>query len=81
MKMNMYVVYDKVAEQSMPIFESRNDGTAWRAYQKSIIEADDIPQDEMKLICIGSINHDTLVVELEEAPREVEISFEFAEEK
>ena len=28
---NMYVVYDRVAEESGPIFEAKNDGTAARA--------------------------------------------------
>lgn len=59
MKMNLYVVYDRVAEESMPIFESRNDGTALRAYQKGIIEKNDIPEKEFMLLHVGTIEHDT----------------------
>lgn len=59
MKMNLYVVFDKTAEYSMPIWESRNDGTALRTYQKSLIENKDVPEDEMVLMCVGSIDHET----------------------
>ena len=59
MKMQIYTVYDRTAEYSMPVFESRNDGTAMRTYQKSIIEAQDIPEQEMMLLCVGEIDHET----------------------
>lgn len=71
MKMKIYCVYDRVGEESMPIFESRNDGTAMRAYQKGIINANDIPDGELMLLCLGEIDHDTNLITLEEHPREV----------
>ena len=81
MIMGIYVVYDRVAEQSMPIFESKTDGTALRAYQKGIIDADDVPEEEMMLLKLGNINHDTNMIELLEAPREVEVRISLVEEE
>lgn len=80
MIMGIYVVYDRVAEQSMPIFESRNDGTALRAYQKAIIEQDDIPEKEMMLLRLGEIDHNTNLIYLEEHPIEVDVKLSLAEE-
>lgn len=71
MKNNLYVVFDIVAEESMAIWESRNDGTALRSFQKSVIENDDIPEKEMKLLCLGSIDHGSNVIDVEVNPREV----------
>ena len=71
MVMTLYVVFDRVAQESMPIFETRNDGTALRMYQKAIMEADDVPDNEMMLLKLGTIDHDTNLIELEKYPVEV----------
>lgn len=80
MKMNLYVVFDRVAEESMPCFESRNDGTAFRAYQKQIIEKSDLPEDEMKLLCVGTINHDTNEITPQIPAREVTASISLVDQ-
>lgn len=63
MKMRIYCVYDRVAEESMPLFESRNDATALRSYQKHVIEKNDIDEKEMMLLCVGIMDHDTNRIE------------------
>lgn len=54
---NLYVIYDKVAEESGPVFEARNHGTALRGALKSVNEQVDLK--EYKLLHIGYINKDT----------------------
>lgn len=54
--MNLYVIYDRVAEQSGPIFEAINDGIAFRQYEQVMRQAT-IPDDYM-LLRVGSIDHD-----------------------
>lgn len=81
MILNIYCVYDKVAEESMPIWESRNDGAALRAYQKRIIENDDIPEQEMKLLKIGIMDHDTSTITPISPPEEVAVRVSLAPEE
>lgn len=71
MKMGLYVVYDRTAEISNSIFESRNDGTALRTYQKAVIDADEIPEEEMMLLCVGTIDHELNKVEAVYPAREI----------
>lgn len=56
--MNIYVVYDKVAQESGPIFESKNDGTAIRSFRRLLAEVPKELHEEYQLLCIGSVFRD-----------------------
>lgn len=58
MKLNLYVIFDVVAQESGPVVEAQNDGVANRNYQKSIINQK-LDPNEFKLFCIGSFDHST----------------------
>lgn len=58
MKMCMYVVFDRVGQISDRVWESRNDATALRAFQKEVIAKGDLPEEEMMLLCVGEIDHE-----------------------
>ncbi|MBA7535562.1 hypothetical protein ES705_27820 [subsurface metagenome] len=83
MKTELYVVYDKVAEESGPIFEARNEGVASRQYAKFINKAD-APADYL-LFRIGSLDHDSSVIVALDGPVLIEVAvakqFELAGEK
>jgi len=81
MKMGLYVVYDRVAEESLRVWESRNDGTALRAYQKGMLEDKDVPEEDMMLLCVGSIDHNLNKIEAEFPAREVYVRVGLAEDK
>ena len=49
----LYVVFDRVAEQSGPIFSAINDGVALRQYRHIIESVDAGTQDEYRLLCLG----------------------------
>lgn len=61
MIMKLYVIQDKIAEESGPIFEAKNDGVAFRKYQKTINEVGN--SDEYALYCVGEIDHENNVIQ------------------
>jgi len=56
MRMNMYVVFDKVAEESGPIFEAKNHGVAVRNFIQVTSKA--VAPNEYSLLCLGIYDHD-----------------------
>lgn len=56
----IYVVFDKVAEESGPPFVSVNDGVAVRSYAKIMSQVAD-PND-YALLCIGDFNTETAAI-------------------
>lgn len=56
----LYVVKDKVAEESGPVFEAVNNGVALRHYQNMLRESS-TPNDYL-LLKVGCINHATNIV-------------------
>lgn len=56
MTRNIYVVYDKVAQESGPIFEATTDGAALRSFHK-LTTGPDIDQSEFELYKLGVVNH------------------------
>lgn len=58
MIMNMYVVHDKVAEESGPVFEAKNDGVAFRQFQQLALNTNGANPDDFTLLCIGSVDHE-----------------------
>lgn len=66
---NLYVVYDRLAQESGPIFECKNHGVARRAYDQMIAKTGRM--DEYQLICLGSVNHDNQRLDIFDIPVEV----------
>lgn len=57
----LYVIYDRVAEESGPIFEAKNDGIANRRYKALIAEQTHqwFEESDYILLHIGSIDKST----------------------
>lgn len=66
----IYVVYDRVAEESGPVFEAKNDGVAIRQYLHLIKTKNMVPAD-FNLLHVGEIDHDVSVITANPAPIEV----------
>ena len=62
-KMNLYVVYDKIAGECGPVFEAKNDGVAWRQYRYLINENPTIVQDDFSLVKVGTIDMESMIIE------------------
>lgn len=58
MKNRLYVIFDRVAEESGPIFEAKNDGVAYRMYEK-YMDGKDVEREEFKLLKVGTFDHDS----------------------
>lgn len=68
MKLRLYTIYDKVAEEFGPIVELKNDKVALRWYSMNV-QKDELNASDFECYCIGECNHDTGVI----IPREKEI--------
>lgn len=67
--MNLYAIFDKIAESAGFIFESANDGTAVRSMRSSK-DTMSAP-DDYKLVKLGSFDHKTIKLTVLEAPQEI----------
>jgi len=56
--MCLFVVYDRVAEESGPIFEAVNVGVALRKYRE-ILKNSSVSPEEYQLLQIGTFDHAT----------------------
>lgn len=65
----LYVIYDRVAMESGPVFEAKNDGVALRNFQK-FMEGKPYP-DDFVLMHTGEIDHETNVISGDLMGREV----------
>lgn len=62
---NLYCIYDKVAQESGPIFEAKNDGVAERMYFDLVQNQRKNPvfdQDDYELLCLGSFDSESLKI-------------------
>lgn len=57
--MNLYTIYDKIAEESGPIFSAVNDGIALRSY-KNLVEKEGISINEFDLVHVAQYDHRTM---------------------
>ena len=73
MVMLLFVVYDTIAGESGPVFEAKNNGVALRKVDE-LLKAVKF-RNEFKLLCVGSIDHETNVVTVD-GTVEVDISLE-----
>lgn len=67
--MNLYVIYDRVAEESGPVYEAKNDGVASRMYAEFLRKITARPEDYL-LLRVGTIDHRTSLVTGEPVPVE-----------
>lgn len=82
MKRNLYVIYDRVAEESGPIFEAVNDGIANRRYKALIAEQTHEWFDETDFVLfhIGEVDKTTNHIN-PYPPREVHIKISLIDEE
>lgn len=78
--MNLYVIFDRVAEESGPVFEAKNDGTASRAARDLVVTAKGASPIEFQLLMLGTIDHEKNVINALPAPQDVHFMQTFAEE-
>lgn len=77
MNNNLYTVYDRVAQESGPLFEAKNDLVAWRMVLSANLP---IAPNEFDLMCLGSYSHDPVMISLFEKPIVVNKASTFVEE-
>lgn len=56
MKVNIYTIYDKVAEESGPVFQAKNDMVAVRMLKSLVSENPNISIDEYEVYCLGEFD-------------------------
>ena len=61
-KIGLYVVFDRVTEESSPLIEAQNDRTAWRNYQRWLKENPVNDPKDYDLYHVGFFDHDTLLI-------------------
>lgn len=72
MKAFMYTIYDKVACESGPVFEAKNDAVAIRHFSMVMTKCPDTT--EFQLLKVAEIDHDTNVVCGTVIPEEIEVN-------
>ena len=68
----IYVIYDKIAEDCGPIMNIKNEGVALRAFRYSVAQADGA-DSEFGLYKLGTIDSSTMEVKLEKTPVQVHV--------
>lgn len=71
MEKRLYVIYDRVAEESGPIFEAVNDGVALRNFRGLISRTEGVSPEEYKLFLVGTYDSKTMLLKEEMEPIEV----------
>ena len=56
MKVNIYTIYDKVAEESGPVFQAKNDMVAVRMLKSLVSDNPNISIDEYEVYCLGEFD-------------------------
>lgn len=72
MKTYLYTVYDRVAEEGGPVFQSKNEGTAIRAY-KQLLQGSPAPAHEYSLVCLGEYENDPAKIVAYDTPYTVQL--------
>lgn len=76
--MNLYVIHDRVAQESGPVFEAKNDAVAVRNMRNTLLENQAAKPLEFALLRVGTINHETSVITPLGVP--VDVSFSITED-
>ena len=61
-KVNLYVVYDRLAEESGPIYQAVNDGVALRQYNNLLQNC--TCKEDYDCVCIGEFDTQTMSISL-----------------
>lgn len=76
----IYTIFDKVAMESGPLFEAKNDGVAQRQYSQFMETIQKQDKTEFKMLKLGSINHETNQIEKLSIPEEIIANLSMEEE-
>lgn len=73
MLMFLYTVLDRVANDTAPVFESKNDATALRAVS-SMFANPDVTENinDFDVLCVGSVEHEPFKLTPYDVPRRLE---------
>lgn len=71
--MKLYVIYDKAAQQSSPVFEAKNDAVAAREFRKVLQNLKDPAVPDYRLYCIGIFDQETMALLAVAPPAEIVI--------
>lgn len=72
MVMSLYCLRDRVACDTAPVFESKNDGTALRAVMSLFKEPGAPPATDMELLHVGTVSHeDPFLLTVVNPPRSI----------
>lgn len=71
MRTSLYIIFDRVAEESGPVFNAVNDGVAMRSYRHLVKDMDPTGQLEYRLYRIGHFDTQTLELTVEVSPVEI----------
>ena len=69
--MGLYVIYDRLAEESGPVFEAANHAVANRQYRALLQRTAGVSPEEYKLFYVGKIDHSRSVIEAFAVPEDV----------
>lgn len=56
MKVNIYTIYDSVAKEAGPIFQSKNHDVAVRAFKSLISDTPNVKLSDYDLYCLGEFD-------------------------
>ena len=59
MKVNIYTIYDKVACESGPIFQAKNDTVALRCFMSLMKDTPNVVPSDYDVYCLGEFDTDT----------------------
>ena len=70
MKYGLYTIYDKVAQETGPLFEAKSDAVASRSARNLLSEVSS--PDDFKLLRVGYTDKSTGVITVEPVPVEID---------
>ena len=53
MKVNIYTIYDKIAEECGPVYQAKNDVVAYRAFKSLIGDTPNVNPNDYDVYCLG----------------------------
>ena len=59
MKVNIYTIYDKVACESGPIFQAKNDTVALRCFMSLMKDTPNVTPSDYDVYCLGEFDTDS----------------------
>lgn len=80
MKLGIYVIFDKVAEQAGPLFQAKNDGVAMRMVSVMKAQKQIVNDDDYSLLFLGKYDDELCEVEGKEV-RVVNVSMSLTEDE